>query len=126
MESSFVVFHNPETNLKMTAKRFTLSSCLNGLTLLFAHGLDSRTSLEFICRCVYMTESTFPLLDKEQWEPLLDDLLKQQHERGHMRLVREVWTFDFQSHGEAGMLNDKVLEQRSFLSKYYASWDFST
>ncbi|KAI0656485.1 alpha/beta-hydrolase [Cubamyces menziesii] len=46
---------------------------------------------------------------KEAWEPTLQHLFCQTDPRSGKPLLREAWAFDFQSHGEASVLNEAQL-----------------
>ncbi|KAJ6453955.1 Alpha/beta hydrolase fold-1 [Mycena sanguinolenta] len=79
--------------LKMTAKRYwTPDSDANaeGLSLLFAHCVASH---------------------KEQWEPIISQVFRTQAGKMPQNCVREAWAVDWQSHGEAGVLNREVLPE---------------
>ncbi|KAJ7697826.1 Alpha/Beta hydrolase protein [Mycena rosella] len=80
--------------LKMTAKRyFTAESASNheGFSLLFAHCIGSH---------------------KEQWEPIIAQVFRLQKSKARHRRVREAWAFDWQNHGDASILNQKILGSR--------------
>ncbi|KAJ6564055.1 Alpha/Beta hydrolase protein [Mycena capillaripes] len=82
----------PGTTLRMTAKRYwTHDSAANddGFSLLFAHCIGSH---------------------KEQWEPIIEQTFRMQHGKARHQCVREAWSFDWQSHGDAGVLNRELLE----------------
>ncbi len=49
------------------------------------------------------------LLDKEVWETVIVHLLALKDKSGKL-LVREAWTFDMQSHGEAAKYNKEILK----------------
>ncbi|KAJ7691043.1 Alpha/beta hydrolase fold-1 [Mycena rosella] len=93
LETSPIIFDCPQNVkdapghvLKMSAKRYcTLESAgnTNGLTLLFAHCVGSH---------------------KEQWEPIIERIFKLRHAQVH-----EAWSFDWQTHGESGVLNRDLL-----------------
>ncbi|KAJ7605167.1 Alpha/Beta hydrolase protein [Roridomyces roridus] len=79
--------------LKMTANRYeTLdsSSSYEGVTLLFAHCIGSH---------------------KEQWEPAIQHAFRLQKSKPRHQRIREAWTFDWQSHGDAATLNRDALRE---------------
>lgn len=83
-----------EPPLQMTCKRYRSPSCSqDGLTLLFTHCVGSH---------------------KEQWEPTIECLFALQDEnlKAPFQRVREAWSCDWPSHGEAALLNAEVLESR--------------
>lgn len=53
------------------------------------------------------------LSDKEVWEPIVQLLLKPRNLEERVVTIREVWSFDFQNHGEGAVLNDSVLATES-------------
>ncbi|KAF9465305.1 Alpha/beta hydrolase fold-1 [Collybia nuda] len=78
------------SRLKLTAKQYTSEACdVNGLTLLFAHCIGSH---------------------KEQWEPTILRIIQLQAQEEKCNRIREAWSFDWQSHGDAAVLNEKILE----------------
>ncbi|KAK7052773.1 CN hydrolase domain-containing protein [Favolaschia claudopus] len=82
----------PDRVLKMTANRYcTHESASNdeGFTLLFAHCIGSH---------------------KEQWEPVIEQAFRMQQGKARNQRVREAWSFDWQSHGDAGILNRELLQ----------------
>ncbi|KAJ7610200.1 alpha/beta-hydrolase [Roridomyces roridus] len=83
-----------ECGLKLAAKRYIpRTTTPDGLTLLFAHNSGGH---------------------KEEWEPTLEEMLARQNPT---RLkIREVWSVDWQSHGEAGRINAPQLENRGPVS----------
>ncbi|THU89064.1 alpha/beta-hydrolase [Dendrothele bispora CBS 962.96] len=92
---SSVSTSNEKNQLKMTAKRYTLDDSgenVHGLTLLFAHCIGAH---------------------KEQWEPIIERIFLTQSDKDqpHHR-IREAWAFDWQNHGDAGVLNRELLEDR--------------
>ncbi|KAF8700530.1 hypothetical protein AX14_000700 [Amanita brunnescens Koide BX004] len=83
-----------EAKLKTVAKRYTLGNSADnteGLTLLFAHGIGSH---------------------KEQWEPTINRIFHRQQHKGTAHRVREAWSFDWQNHGDAAVLNREALKSR--------------
>ncbi|KAJ7446581.1 Alpha/beta hydrolase family-domain-containing protein [Mycena latifolia] len=98
LETTSVVFDCPPNNsdspgsvLKMTAKRyFTRDSASNneGFTLLFAHCVGAH---------------------KEHWEPTIEGIFRLQQPKARCQRVREAWAFDWQSHGDAAILNREVI-----------------
>ncbi|KAG5653240.1 hypothetical protein H0H81_001623 [Sphagnurus paluster] len=81
------------TNLKATAKRYTSTSGTSedGLTLLLAHSLGAH---------------------KEQWEPTIRRIFELQKNKDRRDRIREAWAFDWQSHGDAGVVNQETLKSR--------------
>ncbi|KAJ7257738.1 Alpha/Beta hydrolase protein [Mycena rebaudengoi] len=82
----------PGRILRMTAKRYTTresSANAEGLTLLFAHCIGAH---------------------KEQWEPTLEQIFRQQHSKPRHHRVHDAWSFDWQNHGDAALLNRDLLE----------------
>ncbi|KAJ7612833.1 hypothetical protein DFH06DRAFT_1015124, partial [Mycena polygramma] len=76
--------------LKMTAKTYwTHESAANdeGFSLLFAHCIGSH---------------------KEQWEPLIEHTFRAQHGKARHQRVREACSIDWQSHGDAAILNREL------------------
>ncbi|KAJ7492962.1 Alpha/beta hydrolase fold-1 [Mycena galericulata] len=98
LQTTPVVFECPPSSndppgrvLKMTAKRyFTAESASNGegFSLLFAHCIGSH---------------------KEQWEPVIEQIFRLQRSKVRNQRVREAWSFDWQNHGDAAMLNRELL-----------------
>ncbi|KAJ7167011.1 Alpha/beta hydrolase fold-1 [Mycena filopes] len=77
--------------LKMTANRYWTTESLDnddGLTLLFAHCIGAH---------------------KEQWEPVIEHAFRAQQAKAKHQRVREAWAFDWQSHGDAALLNRALL-----------------
>jgi len=79
----------PEYPLVLTAKRYwdATSSRKDGATLILAHGTG---------------------FHKEHWEPMLQHLFTAAT-RSRAFPIREAWSFDCPNHGDAGVLNEKVL-----------------
>ncbi|KAJ4470388.1 alpha/beta-hydrolase [Lentinula edodes] len=78
----------------MTAKRYTSGFSGDntfGLTLLFAHGVGSH---------------------KEQWEPTIERIFLTQATKERHHQIREAWSFDWQNHGDAALLNEEALRGR--------------
>jgi hypothetical protein len=48
--------------------------------------------------------------DKEQWEPTLEQIFRQQHSKPRHHRVHDAWSFDWQNHGDAALLNRDLLE----------------
>ncbi|RDB31000.1 hypothetical protein Hypma_000089 [Hypsizygus marmoreus] len=90
---SFIFPSTGATNLQSSAKRYTsvASPAEDGLTLLFAHCLGSH---------------------KEQWEPTIERIFQLQQSKDRRDRIREAWTLDWQSHGDAAVLNAEVLKTR--------------
>ncbi|KAF5382078.1 hypothetical protein D9615_004232 [Tricholomella constricta] len=83
-----------ETSDGRPTKRYTSmseTSSKDGLTLLFAHCLGSH---------------------KEQWEPTIERIFHLQQSKDTRDRIREAWAFDWQSHGDAAVLNEEVLKTR--------------
>ncbi|KAF8890073.1 Alpha/beta hydrolase fold-1 [Infundibulicybe gibba] len=84
-----------QQSLQITAKRYTLGTSADnchGLTLLFAHCIGAH---------------------KEQWEPTIQEIFRLQGTKGGVHRIREAWSFDWQSHGDAAILNRVRLNKRS-------------
>ena len=100
--------------LKITAKRYTLENSADnaeGFTLLFAHCIGSRKSGSVENHSG--TDRPHELKkkkDKEQWEPTISRLFHQQKHKCAVRRIREAWSFDWQNHGDAAILNQKAIE----------------
>ncbi|KAF7982913.1 hypothetical protein HWV62_25186 [Athelia sp. TMB] len=80
--------------LKLCAKRYTTAQSVGeteGLTLLFTHCISSH---------------------KEVWEPVIERLFQLQQTTPKARRVREAYSFDWQTHGAAGILNQEALKSR--------------
>ncbi|KAJ7881067.1 alpha/beta-hydrolase [Mycena olivaceomarginata] len=79
-------------SLTMAAKRYTYrdgDAARDGVTLLMFHGLGQH---------------------KEQWEPVIEKLYALRSDTASSSQIREAWSFDWQSHGESAVLNEKALE----------------
>ncbi|TFK36161.1 Alpha/Beta hydrolase protein [Crucibulum laeve] len=84
---------------KMTAKQYSMSqSNVQGFTLLFAHGLGAH---------------------KEQWEPTIQYLFKGAI---NSNLIREAWSFDWPSHGDAAILNQDILNAQEGRTVSICDW----
>lgn len=95
IDAEYFIFDDPGADgLKITAKRYTSRSRANkkGLTLLFAHCIGSH---------------------KEQWEPVIQRLFQVQETEAEVHRIREAWSFDWQSHGDAAVLNHNLLKDRT-------------
>ncbi|KAF8346161.1 Alpha/beta hydrolase fold-1 [Amanita rubescens] len=82
------------SKLKTVAKRYTFGNSADnseGLTLLFAHCIGSH---------------------KEQWEPTINQIFHRQQHKDAAHRVREAWSFDWQNHGDAAVLNREALKSR--------------
>jgi len=80
--------------LIMAAKRYTYphdehQESKDGVTLLMFHGLGQH---------------------KEQWEPIIEKMYALRSESSISPQIREVWSFDWQSHGESAVLNEEALK----------------
>jgi len=98
--------------LRPTAKRYTStgSDADDALTLIFAHCLGSR---EQYYELLNVTDSQGDMRkDKEQWEPTIEQIFRLQQHKNQNR-IREVWAFDWQSHGESAIINEKLLNSRT-------------
>lgn len=51
-------------------------------------------------------------LDKELWEPALNALFRLQDRDPYSHMIREVWAFDWQAHGDSAILNADELKHR--------------
>ncbi|KAK2459546.1 hypothetical protein APHAL10511_008425 [Amanita phalloides] len=84
----------PVSTLKIAAKRYAFGNSVEnteGLTLLFAHCIGSH---------------------KEQWEPTIFHIFHRQQHKGAAHRVREAWSFDWQNHGDAALLNREATKLR--------------
>jgi len=92
-DTSTVVFEYPgayRPGLKLVAKRYIpKSSVPAGLTLLFTHCTGSH---------------------KESWEVVIAELLQLKDSAFNTPVVREAWSVDWQSHGEAATVNQSILK----------------
>ncbi len=52
-------------------------------------------------------------VDKEAFEPIIPSLLSLKHATYRTSVVREAWTFDNPSSGEASVYNAEVLERQA-------------
>lgn len=60
--------------------------------------------------------------DKEQWEPTIQAIFeKASNQSPNMIRIREAWSFDWQNHGDAAVLNKKSAGAVSELP-FCASW----
>ncbi|KAJ6543386.1 hypothetical protein DFH09DRAFT_1282475 [Mycena vulgaris] len=105
LESTATVFDWPPGSnkpawpvLKMTAKcYFTTESAAN------TEGFTLGTKPEAPeTKCIQRTW----LLDKEQWEPVIEEIFRR---KAPQQRVREAWALDGQDHGEAAILNREAL-----------------
>ena len=94
--------------LNMTANHYIASSSpVDGLTLLFLHCNDARVLFCWFSRLF----PSDPCTDKEHWEPVIEYLFSQS---GSSRLrICEAWAFDWPTHGDAGILNQELLRNRT-------------
>ncbi|RDB21685.1 hypothetical protein Hypma_011238 [Hypsizygus marmoreus] len=86
--------HASDSGLKITAKCYTKGNSadnLSGLTLLFTHCIGAH---------------------KEQWEPTIEHIFKSQETKDECHRIREAWSFDWQNHGDAAILNREALQTR--------------
>ncbi|KNZ75953.1 Peroxisomal membrane protein LPX1 [Termitomyces sp. J132] len=87
------IFRVDATDLQSTAKRYTSRfGSKDGLTLVFAHCVGSH---------------------KEQWEPTIEQIFRLQQSKNRRDRIREAWAFDWQSHGDAAVINAGVLNSRN-------------
>lgn len=109
-----LVFDCPATeqgpSLKLTIKRYnTTASDSNGLTLLFAHCIGGRKRRYFHDEKSSLINN---LIDKEIWEPVIEGIFKIQGSKPKNHRIREAYSFDWQTHGDAAILNEEVLKTR--------------
>ncbi|KAG6879674.1 hypothetical protein C0992_012972 [Termitomyces sp. T32_za158] len=98
------------TDLQSTAKRYTSRfGSSDGLTLLFTHCVGSRKGH---CSLRAVIISKYDSLDKEQWEPTIEQIFHLQQRRDQRDRIREAWAFDWQSHGDAAVINARALDSR--------------
>lgn len=57
------------------------------------------------------------ILDKEVWETIILHLLALKEKSGQL-VVREAWTFDMQSHGEAAKYNKDILKNAELSTSF--------
>ncbi|KAG5652706.1 hypothetical protein H0H81_004019 [Sphagnurus paluster] len=98
LQPTFFVFDSVRDGkgptLKMTAKRYTSgksSENSRGLTLILTHCIGSH---------------------KEQWEPAIERMFELQRSKPPHQRIREAWSFDWQNHGDAAVLNREALLKR--------------
>ncbi|KAJ7466506.1 Alpha/beta hydrolase family-domain-containing protein [Mycena latifolia] len=102
-----IVFNpGPDDNgLKVTATCYTPSrSDPSGLTLLCAHGVGTRRK------------------DEEQWEPTLEQIFLKAKDTNSQFVLREVWSVDWQNHGEGAIVNETALKERPGVLKAILEW----
>jgi len=105
------IFDAP-SHLKIVAKRYTTAISIHdvrGLTLLFMHCIGSRTCFVPQFRAFFDEKR---VLDKEQWEPVTQHLFRSQSTKDESYRIREAWSFDWQNHGDAAVLNRAALKLR--------------
>ena len=51
-------------------------------------------------------------VDKEQWEPTINQIFDRQQHKDAAHRVREAWSFDWLNHGDAAVLNREALKSR--------------
>ena len=118
-----LVFDCPATeqgpSLKLTVKRYSTAASENdGLTLLFAHCIGGR-KYEYLDD-EYSGCLTISLIDKEIWEPVIVTIFKIQGSKPKNLRIREAYSFDWQTHGDAAILNEEALKARKDgVSRYY-------
>ncbi|KAJ7170359.1 Alpha/beta hydrolase fold-1 [Mycena crocata] len=84
----------PGCVLKMTANRYCTAASeaiAGGFSLLFAHCIGS---------------------NKEQWEPVIAQVFREQASKPVHQRVHEAWAFDWQNHGDAAVLNRELILSR--------------
>jgi hypothetical protein len=109
-DSPSTASNGSELGLKITAKCYTVGDSADnadGLTLLFTHCIGSRTSTPVPPGSELIASS-----DKEQWEPTISQLFQTQGLKEDGQRIREAWSFDWQNHGDAAILNQAVLSTR--------------
>jgi hypothetical protein len=99
----------PDSQLRMEAKRYIDSRhrVRDGFTLVACHGVGQRQPPSkfvinvqpLITRCI---------IDKEQWEPIIQGLFDAQIHNPRLR-IREVWALEWQNHGQSYLLNQDVI-----------------
>jgi hypothetical protein len=105
------VFDTPgNSGLKMVANRYKILPYTEetGLTLLLTHCIGGRESflkLGYISQLDFENSSS----DKEQWEPVIESIVHTQCTKNRDRRIREVWAFDWQSHGDSAVVNHHIL-----------------
>ena len=96
---------------KMAAKRYTSieHGASGGFTILACHGLGQReSSLPHAFADTQSDHAT--TLDKEQWEPILEQLFSLQSKQLFRLRIREAWAFDWQNHGESAVINEDIIK----------------
>ncbi|KAJ7109569.1 Alpha/Beta hydrolase protein [Mycena crocata] len=98
LQTTPFVFHCPSNAynppgrvLKMTVNRYCVGDSASneeGFSLLFAHCIGAH---------------------KEQWEPIIAQIFRMQQTKPLHQRVREAWSFDWQNHGDAAVLNRELL-----------------
>lgn len=118
-----LVFDCPATDqgasLKLTVKRYsTAASGSDGLTLLFAHCIGGRKRKSLPEEHGSLTTRT--LIDKEIWEPVIEGIFKIQGSKPKNHRIREAYSFDRQTHGDAAIINEEALKARTDgVSRYH-------
>lgn len=114
MDTQRHVFVTPgNSGLKMVANRYKILPYAEetGFTLLLTHCIGGRESflrLPPISQFDFENSSS----DKEQWEPVIETIVQTQCTKNRNRRIREVWAFDWQSHGDSAILNHHILNDR--------------
>ncbi len=60
--------------------------------------------------------------DKEQWEPTIQAIFERTSKQSAKKTrIREVWSFDWQNHGDAAVLNKSAgtVSELSFCASWY-------
>jgi len=107
------VFDTPgNSGLKMVANRYKILPYTEetGLTLLLTHCIGGRES--FLTALFLKFDFENSPSDKEQWEPVIESIVETQCTKNRNRRIREVWAFDWQSHGDSAVLNHDILNDR--------------
>ena len=88
---AYVCDPRPDYPFLITAKRYTVSSCVpeepEALTLVLAHGTGYH---------------------KEHWEPTLEHIFEYAARDGRVK-IRDAWAIDCPNHGDAAVLNERTL-----------------
>ncbi|KZT21320.1 alpha/beta-hydrolase [Neolentinus lepideus HHB14362 ss-1] len=75
----------------MCVNRYSTMSCpTDGITLLLAHA-----------------NGTY----KEHWEPVLEHIFHSQAQSSHLGIIREAYSFDWHTHGDSAVLNERALSR---------------
>ncbi|KAG6919894.1 hypothetical protein DXG01_015602 [Tephrocybe rancida] len=94
LQSTLVTTVDVESGLSVVSKCYTVDESArntSGITLLFTHCVGSH---------------------KEQWEPTIQHMFDIQQLKDEKYRIREAWSFDWQNHGDAAVLNREALKTR--------------